>query len=237
MYTTSSRRKFGKVLDRRSISYTVLLKESAETSEEQALLRQQVFERLNTGGVKLRRQEIRNSLYHSPFNDLLLEVSRHPAFRTAWDIPLFTESELKRLSEELVESNTFVMMRDLEMALRFFALRHVDHYQRGMKGFLDLYMFRARLVQPNDIDVLRELFLLTIDTASKIYGDLLFRPWKPESQKWADKAQVAFADAVMVGLSRQLERRDLLVANRDAVIQKTQQLFQDYEPRHLHRER
>jgi len=58
-----------KGLDRRSISYIVLLKESAETSEEQALLRQQVFERLNTGGVKLSHQEIRNSLYQGPFND------------------------------------------------------------------------------------------------------------------------------------------------------------------------
>jgi len=219
-----------KGLDRRSISYIVLLKESAETTEEQALLRQQVFERLNTGGVKLSHQEIRNSLYQGPFNDLLLEVSRHPAFRKAWDIPPFTESELKRLSEDLIASSTFVMMRDLEMALRFFALRHVDHYQRGMKGFLDLYMLRARSFLAEDIDFLRGLFLVTIDTASEIYGDLLFRPWKPESHKWADKAQVAFADAVMVGVSRQLERRDVLIANRDVIIQRTQRLFEDNAP-------
>jgi hypothetical protein len=42
-----------KGLDRRSISYIVLLKESASTTEEEASLRQQVFERLNTGGVQL----------------------------------------------------------------------------------------------------------------------------------------------------------------------------------------
>jgi len=47
-----------KGIDRRSISYIVLLKESAVTSEEEALLRQQVFERLNTGGIKLSQQEI-----------------------------------------------------------------------------------------------------------------------------------------------------------------------------------
>ena len=46
-----------KGIDRRAISYTVLLKESAETTEEQTLLRQLVFERLNTGGVKLTQQE------------------------------------------------------------------------------------------------------------------------------------------------------------------------------------
>src|SRR5580698_9935907 len=66
-----------KGLDRRSISYIVLLKESATTSEEEALLRQQVFERLNTGGVQLSHQEIRNSLYQGKFNDLLLNLARN----------------------------------------------------------------------------------------------------------------------------------------------------------------
>lgn len=36
-------------------------------------LKFQVFERLNTGGVHLNAQEIRNSTYTGPFNDLLLD--------------------------------------------------------------------------------------------------------------------------------------------------------------------
>src|SRR5207248_2770229 len=90
-------------IDRRSISYTVLLHESAETEEEAMLLKQLVFERLNTGGTKLSQQEVRNCLYHGPFNSLLLELSKEPAFRRAWQLPLFTPAELAGPGPELLE--------------------------------------------------------------------------------------------------------------------------------------
>jgi hypothetical protein len=50
-------------LDRRSISYVVVLKESTPDEEDALFLRQTVFARLNTGGIKLEHQEIRNCLY------------------------------------------------------------------------------------------------------------------------------------------------------------------------------
>jgi hypothetical protein len=215
-----------KGLDRRSISYIVLLKESAETSEEEALLRQQVFERLNTGGVKLSNQEIRNSLYHGIFNDLLLEAARHPLFRKAWNIPLYSESERTYVSEDLAENRPYLIMRDVEIVLRFFALRHVEHYQRGMRGFLDLYMVRARAFGPEDIEFLRALFTQTIELGTDLYGDLVFRPWVPSSKEWADKPHVAFADSVMVGLSRNLDHRPALVSRRERVIDETRKLFE-----------
>ncbi len=75
-----------KGLDRRSISYIVLLKESALTTEDEALLRQEVFERLNTGGIKLSHQEIRNALYQGKFNSLLLDLAKDTTFRQIWSI-------------------------------------------------------------------------------------------------------------------------------------------------------
>jgi hypothetical protein len=217
-----------KGLDRRSISYIVLLKESASTSEEEALLRQQVFERLNTGGVQLSHQEIRNSLYQSKFNDLLLVLARNRLYRAAWGVPEYSEEEERQLSDDLAKNRNYIMMRDVEIALRFFALRHVEQYQKGMKGFLDLYMVRARSFTDEDVDVLRRLFEQTIELGSAIYQDVFFRPWDPKSQQWADKPQVAFADAVMVGLSRHLEHAAELKEKRDEVLAATKQLFETY---------
>ena len=69
-------------IDRRSISYTVLLKESAETTEDQLLIRRMVFERLNTGGVELSHQEIRNSPIPRPHStSMLLELAKNPTFQ------------------------------------------------------------------------------------------------------------------------------------------------------------
>lgn len=214
-----------KGLDRRSISYIVLLKESATTSEEETLLRQQVFERLNTGAVKLSHQEIRNSLYQGNLNTLLIDVAKNRSYREAWGVPAYTETEDEKLSDELAKNRNYITMRDLEIALRFFALRHIEHYQRGMKGFLDLYMVRARSFGDEDIEMLRALFDKTIRLASEIYQETLFRPWDPEAQKWSAKPQVAFADAVMVGLSRHLQHSSELRGRRESVLEATKRLF------------
>lgn len=109
-----------KGIDRRAISYIVLLKESAESSEEQLLLRQLVFERLNTGGVELERQEIRNCLYHGEFNTLLHELSRLPRFRAIWGLPPYTAQEEQVVPDDLLEKKFYTQMRDVEAILRFF---------------------------------------------------------------------------------------------------------------------
>jgi len=76
-------------LDRRSITSIVLLKESTSCEEEASSLRETVFERLNTGGVELTRQEIRNALYRGRMNNLIDRLSRMPVFRKAWEFRVY----------------------------------------------------------------------------------------------------------------------------------------------------
>lgn len=214
-----------KGIDRRSISYIVLLKESATTTEEEALLRQEVFERLNTGGITLSHQEIRNALYQGKLNSLLLELTRNDTFRRIWSLPAYSESAERLRAEELVSNRMWVLMGDVERILRFFALRHADRYQYGMRGFLDLYMVRARAFTDQDIQHLRTLFNATIALGWAIYGELFARPWDIGKRQWTAKPQLAFADAVMVGLSRHLADSDILINNREQIIADTQNLF------------
>ncbi|MCW5982231.1 MAG: DUF262 domain-containing protein [Bryobacteraceae bacterium] len=217
-------------IDRRSISYIVLLKESAPTTEDEALLRQEVFERLNTGGVSLSHQEIRNALYQGKFNSLLLELVKNDIFRRVWSLPPYSESAEKLRAEDLVSNRTYVMMRDVEIVLRFFALRHEEHYQRGMKGFLDLYMVRSKAFAEEDIVHLQQIFEQTLEVGWAVYEERFAKPWDSVKRMWVPRAQVAFADAVMVGISRHLDSRETLITRRESVIEATRALFEKYSP-------
>lgn len=214
-----------KGIDRRSISYIVLLKESANTSDEEALLRQQVFERLNTGGVVLTKQEIRHCIYHGKFDQLLLKLSKQDVMRKAWGLPISTQDEDAKPPKELLDEKHFSQMKDVEVILRFFALRHVEHYRRGMQGFLDMYMVRSRRFTDEDVAFFSDLFLKTLGLADAIFGEQLFRPWERNADKWSDRPQIAFADAVLVGLSQYVERADLLIEKKHLVIDGTKKLF------------
>ena len=215
-------------IDRRSISYIVLLHESARGEEEASFLKQLVFERLNTGGVALSRQEIRNCIYQGSFNRLILKLAEQDLFRQTLGLPKFTESERANPSEELRNSTIYLEMKDIEMVLRFFALRHSDHYQRGMQGFLDLYMGRAKHFSDEELQRLKSMFESTLSLGNSIYGDKLYRPWNPKKQDWEKSPHIAFGDAVMVGLSSHLDKANELIRKRDHIIARTKSLFDEF---------
>lgn len=215
-------------LDRRSITSIVLLKESTTDEDEASSLRETVFERLNTGGVELTRQEIRNALYRGRANNLLDRLSRRQKFREAWGIPQYVENEID-ITPGLLEIPMYAKMEDVEMVLRFFALRHVMDYRHGMQGFLDLYMRKAEKFTEVDVAVLEREFVDTLELASDVFGDLLFRPFDPDKNDWAPKAQKAYYDAVMVGMSNFLPKATNVKAKAAEIRAATVQMFKDNE--------
>ena len=91
-------------IDRRSISTIVIITESTTNPEEAIFLKQLAFERINTGGADLSRQEARHCLYNGKFDKLLLELSRNPIFAEAWGIPVENDSP------ELEKNNLYKKM-------------------------------------------------------------------------------------------------------------------------------
>lgn len=84
----------------------------------------QIFDRLNTGGVALTPQEIRNCIYQGPFNDLLLKLNA----LAEWRQILGTDGPDDR-------------MRDVELVLRSLALAFgAESYAKPMKDFLGRFM-------------------------------------------------------------------------------------------------
>ena len=216
-------------IDRRSISSIVMLKESAPDDEEAFLLRQIVFERLNTGGVELERQEIRNALYQGRFNESLLNLSTHDVIREAWDLPKYDKRENEGSDSNLVKKKFYSQMQDVELVLRFFALRSVEHYRRGMQPFLDMYMHRSKSFKPSEVSELEQLFLDTIDTVNRIYGEYTFRSFDPR-KGWSKIGQKAVFDAVMVSASNHLDQRDLLIHRKSRIINATAEMFATHPP-------
>jgi len=205
-------------IDRRSISSIVLITESTPKPEDALYLTQLAFERLNTGGVDLSNQEVRNCLYYGKFNELLLDLSKNSIFAKAWKIPIDNP-------ENLLKNNLYKKMEDAELILRFFALRHVDNFSGGIKEFLDSYMIKSLNFPDKDIEFLRNIFINTIDLAYAIYEEKLFKPYDPTKQSWKEKAYKDYYDAVMVGLSRHLDERDLLIYKKAQVLEDTKKLL------------
>ena len=205
-------------IDRRAISSIVLITESTSSEEEAFFLKQITFERLNTGGVKLSRQEIRNCIYSGKFNQLLFELAKNKIFADAWDIPIDDEDKLKN-------NNLYKKMEDVELVLRFFAFRHTDEFRNGIEGFLNLYMIKSLSFSDEDIRILKQIFNKTIDLAFRIYEENLFKPFEPKTESWKEKSYKAYYDAVMVGFSRHTTDADLLIERKNKIIEETKKLF------------
>ena len=138
-------------LERRSLSAIILLKESTNSPESTAQLRRYVFERLNTGGVRLNAQEVRNSVHAGPFNNLLMELSRHQLFTTMWNIPPKEPNERTEPSTKLSRNALFRQMKDVELVLRVFGLLHPDNIAGGMKSTLDNTMVKYSKGSPSEL--------------------------------------------------------------------------------------
>jgi len=211
-------------LDRRAISSIVLLTESAQEEEDAIFLRQLVFERLNTGGIKLERQEIRNSLGSGLFNDLLFKLARLDNFRNVWELPTYEVEEDTNHKLPIYETAFFKKMEDIEVVLRFFALRHMEQYRYGIQGFLDLYMIRSKKFQIDDCEELSNLFKNTLNTAVEIFGDNAFKVF--ENGQFTGKARKGVYDAVMVPLSEFSANYGKLIEEKEFIVRQTKDLFE-----------
>lgn len=161
-------------IDRRYISSVILLKETAASEEQAAMLKKIVFERLNSGGVKLGSQETRNAVHSGPLNTLCIELSENKNFRRMWGIPIDPAPEEKEADEELsdgVDESTragtrmFEKMEDVELVLRFFAYRQIWKFKSGLNKiaeFLDQFMLRGNRFSGAVLGQYRTMFESTV---------------------------------------------------------------------------
>ena len=193
-------------LERRSLPAIILLKESTPSDESALQLRRYVFQRLNTGGVRLNAQEIRNSVYSGRFNDLLLELSRNDLFTTMWDIPPLEPDEETEPSGKLRRNALFRQMQDAELVLRVFALLDPDNVGSGMRNTLDNSMAKYSEYNGWQLNEMRAEFLRALQLAEAIGGDQAFR--LPPGATQRRRPSASLYDGLMVALMRNLDQAD-----------------------------
>ncbi|TBY28407.1 DUF262 domain-containing protein [Rhizobium leguminosarum bv. viciae] len=139
-----------------------------------------VFERINTGGIRLSPQEIRNCVSLGPFTNRVKALNSYTAWRTVFGPP----------------NNR---SKDEELIVRFFALYcKGDTYSRPMNSFLNKFSAVTNKVEAAELDRLDVIFKRTIEKVNSAIGVRAFRIIRA--------LNAAAFDAVMVGLARRLER-------------------------------
>lgn len=200
-----------KGIDRRYISSIVLLEETAKTPAEAEALKQIVFERLNSGGEKLTPQETRNALYNGSFNQLCIKLSKNEKFKKMWQIPLESEGE-----DELLTSEAYRKMDDVELVLRFFAYRFIDDLAgTTVEDFLDDYLKQANNFPESTIEALEQLFDNVVDTVYAIFGEEAFL--SPVYERKVTKPQKAIYDPLMQSVAKHIESKDKLLLSADNI--------------------
>jgi uncharacterized protein with ParB-like and HNH nuclease domain len=118
----------------------IVIKQNSPSDDDSSMY--EVFNRLNTGGINLRPQEIRTSMYHSRFYDMLYHINALSGWRT------LTGS-----------SEPDLHMKDIEILLRGFAML-VDgqNYTPSMVKFLNQFSKKCEVHSKEQNTYLSDLF-------------------------------------------------------------------------------
>lgn len=120
-----------------------------------------IFERINTGGTKLERQEIRNCIYTGKATRLLKEIAESPIFRASIDNGIMPTRMKDR--EAILRCLTFVF-RDYE-----------TEYTGSMDEFLNGMMKMLNKKSDAEIAEIKEKALRVYGIAFDLYGRHAFR--------------------------------------------------------------
>ena len=180
------------------------------------MLKFEVFTRLNRGGEKMEAQEIRNVAYRGELNELIYDLAKNP----------FLRQQLKIRNER---SAAYRVMADPEFVLRFFTLEERwKNFSGNYREEMNDFMRRHRHPEPAQVKKMKCQFENVISTCEAVWQANAFK--RPVGNGWRDQMLAGMYDAQMVAVSRISEdHRFNLIEDRERIIRKTRELFQDLE--------
>ena len=153
-------------------------------------VRYDLFERLNTGGIVLHPQEIRNCVYLGDFKDFIIECSKNENFISS--VKMTENSERTGSREELV--------------LKFFAYYEDRNlFVHSVKEFLNDYM-KKKTKSFNNKSSLREIFTRTFELVHNILPNGIVRGNR------TNISPLILFEAISIGIA------DIIVENKEHLI-------------------
>jgi hypothetical protein len=224
-----------KGIDRRYLSSIILLQETAKNEMDAMQLKQLVFERINSGGVKLEPQESRNAVFNGPLNELCIKLARNKFLCKTWNIPEQTEVEIENNipSDELVQNELFRDMGDVELVLRFFANRQREgliKYTRSLKDYLNNYLKYGNSLASETLHEMGKLFNETIEFLYELLGEQAFCLYRNRNGKWAwyPRPTTAVYDPLTVVASEFLGSKTKILEKKNEIVIKLESFYSKY---------
>lgn len=162
----------------RNITLRSTIFEQVDPSDDTSIF--EVFERLNTGGMSLTPQEVRNAVIGGDLNSLTKQLNKLNKWRQLYS----------KLNED-------IRYRDVEIVLRMLALEdEFEVYKKPMNLYLNEYLGRHKFMTKSDQNAVTTKFNNTIMTIYREIGVNAFKLKK--------SVNTSLADAVYVGICRNL---------------------------------
>ena len=151
----------------------------------------EIFERLNTGSVKLNQEEIRNSVYRGSYMELLAELEKDPILCKIVDKPNLQKRMIYR-----GYIHRFIVLTE----------KTYLNYSEG-KQFMNREMRENRNITKQKQDEYRKRFKKAIEMSYSVFGNRTFKRFVVGDRgdingKWMNIINLCLFDIIMCGFAR-----------------------------------
>ena len=170
-----------------------------------------VFERLNTGSVKLNPQELRHGIYNGSLMDLIEKISKDKTWQS-----LSGTKQNKRMKGD-------------ELILRFLALAEDwRNYAKPLNSFINNYAELNREPSNESKEILKESFIQTFKVCHRLFGEFAYKTFNKDFKQ--PKFNAALYDAQMVAVyEKGLTLEQLDGINQKAILRGLKELIHNEE--------
>ncbi|MFP3597065.1 DUF262 domain-containing protein [Chryseobacterium sp. SIMBA_029] len=144
-----------------------------------------IFQRINTSGIRLNTQELRNAYYSGVSASFILELT-----------------ELSNFKDSIGRDISSKRMKDREFALRFFAFySNLKSYNSPMERFLDMAMQSIESYTKSELIQIRDNFDLALRTCMQLFGEDAFFIINNNGKRLTNTPNIALFEAWTVNLA------------------------------------